>query len=164
MRKIQNSIRNCFPVTFWEKFPPWQTYFWDLVEAETRLIWTYSRIGNFIVLEIKAFWPKVFWNCMRGNVFYLDWFYPNPYFWRSEKLIHISNHFLQRKISNFLFISYWIDIYLVSRNNWENSYTSGPLDRNLVIMLVDDSTKDKILAPKRSPRYPPTSATKLSNG
>ena len=38
------------------------------------------------------------------------------------------------------------------------------LNRNLAIMLVDDSTKDKILAPKRSPRYPPTSATKLSNG
>jgi hypothetical protein len=43
-------------------------------------------------------------------------------------------------------------------------YTSGPLDKNLAIMLVDDSTKDKILAPKSNPRYPPTSATKLSNG
>ena len=51
-----------------------------------------------------------------------------------------------------------------SGNNCENSYRSGPRDKNLAKILVDDSTKDKILAPKRSPRYPPTSATKVSNG
>ena len=32
------------------------------------------------------------------------------------------------------------------------------------MMSVNDSTREKMLAPKKSPSHPPMSATKLSNG
>ena len=51
--------------------------------------------------------------------------------WQSKNASPIDslNHFIKRKMWKICLLQYWIDIYLASKNNWENSYTSGPLKK-----------------------------------